>query len=415
MDFIKKEKKNYNLYIMPTNDFKVIDISFVFQRKNSVEDELYRTLLKKILFLKTAKYDSLEKLSIAASDIYNPKTFIKTATSHVYRTFNISAEFINEKYTEKGMNKKNIEFIMDYFWNPLIINEAFDKDAFDLCKKNYIEEIKGAKNYPEGYALNECWRALDLYEFKIPTNDELIKMLEKIDEKQLYDYYKSMFIEDSLDVFVVGDVKEDIENIIDNYIYGDFKKSVMLKSHEYPVSKVKEKTEKTDNPQSKLLLGYKLNDLTTFEENYTSLIFSMILGGGTESLLHTEVRKKRSLCYYIYASYYNLFNTLIVSAGISAKKTKEVIKITEKQIAKIQNGEISEEKLTEVKQLYKNILLESKDSQMSIMNNLIARVTRGADDITGRFKMVDKITMKDIINFAGKMKLDTIYLLEGNE
>ena len=98
MDYIKKEKKNYNLYIMKTNYFNVLNISFVFQRKNSMEDELYRTLLKRILFLKTAKYDSLEKLSSAGAEIYNPKVFVKTQTSSTYRTFTLRAEFINEKY-----------------------------------------------------------------------------------------------------------------------------------------------------------------------------------------------------------------------------------------------------------------------------------------------------------------------------
>ncbi len=415
MDYIKKEKKNYNLYIMKTNDFKVVNISFVFQRKNSMEDELYRTLLKRILFLKTAKYDSLEKLSSAGAEIYNPKVFVKTQTSSIYRTFNLRAEFINEKYTEDGMNKSNIEFIMDYFWHPFIKDGAFDKETFDLCKKNYIEELKSAKNYPEEYALDECWRSLNLYEFKLPTNEELIKILEEIDEKKLYSYYKSMFTEDSLDIFIVGDVTDDMETVIDDYIYGDFQKSVMLKPHEYTVSKVNKIKEKTDNPQSKLFLGYKMNNLTTYENEYVSLIFAMILGGGTESYLHSEARKKRSLCYYIYASCYNLFNVMIVSAGISAKNSKEVIKITEAEINRIKNGDVDDDKLTEVKQLYKNILLESKDSQMSLINNLVARVTKEADDIETRFKMVDKMSVDDIITLAGKVKLDTIFLLEGTE
>ncbi len=415
MDYIKKEKKHYNLYLKKTNDFKVINISFVFQRKNSVDDELYRSLLKRLLFLKTATYDSLEKLSQAAAEIYNPKVFIKTQTSRIYRTFTINAEFINEKYTEKDMNQQNIKFIMDYFWHPYIKNEAFDKETFEMCKKNYMAEIKSAKNYPEEYALDECWRNLDLYDFKLPNNKELIEKLEKIDEKKLYEYYKSMFTLDSLDIFVVGDIDENIEKVIDNYIYGNFKKPAMLKSSEYLVSKIKEVSEKTDNPQSKLLLAYKMNGLTTYENAYTSLILAMILGGGTESLLHTEVRKKRSLCYYIYASCYNLFNVMIISAGIATSNSKKVIKIIKTCLEKIKNEGITEEKLSEIKQLYKNILLESKDSQMSIMNNLIARVTKGADDIETRFKMIDKMTVNDIMNLAAKIKLDTIFLLEGTE
>ena len=413
MNHIKKE--HYNLYLLKTKEFKVVNVAFVFQRKNTVEDELYRTLLKKILFLKTAKCDNLEKLAIAATQIYNPKAFIKAQTSSQYRTFSIIGEFINEKYTEKGMNKKNLEYIMDYFWHPLIINNGFDKETFNQCKKNYLEELKNAKNYPEEYSLDQCFRFLNLYDFKIPTNEELINMLEKIDEKKLYNYYKSMFTEDSLEIFIVGDVDENIISTIDNYIYGGFALPKIIKSKEYQVKEVKQITEKIDNPQSKLLLGYKMHDLTEFEEKYVSLLLAVILGGGTESLLHQEVRKKRSLCYYIYASTYNLFNIMIISAGIAPNKSSEVIEIIKQEIEKIKQGKITSKKLEEVKRLYKNILLESKDSQMEILNNLIGMITKGADDIETRFTMINKVTVNDITNLASKIKLDTIFLLEGTK
>ena len=108
-------KRNYNIYLNKTKEFKTITISFVFQRKNNVLDELYRTLLRKILLLKTAKYDTQEKLSIASFQLYSPIVTLKTDVSKDYRSFNLTGQFLNEKYTEKGMNKKNIEFIIYYF------------------------------------------------------------------------------------------------------------------------------------------------------------------------------------------------------------------------------------------------------------------------------------------------------------
>ena len=38
---------------------------------------------------------------------------------------------------------------------------------------------------------------------------------------------------------------------------------------------------------------------------------------------------------------------------------------------------------------------------------------RGADSPAEKFKIVKKITKEDIVTFAKKIKLDTIYLLEG--
>ena len=231
-------KRNYNIYLNKTKEFKTITISFVFQRKNNVLDELYRTLLRKILLLKTAKYDTQEKLSIASFQLYSPIVTLKTDVSKDYRSFNLTGQFLNEKYTEKGMNKKNIEFIMDYFWHPFLKDNMFDESDFALCKKKYIEELKSIKNYPDEYSLNSCWRELNLYEFKIPPTEEYLKMLEKITVKDLYNYYKSMFT-DSLNIYITGDISEDIPAVIDNYIYGDFSLGSVIKASEYKVDEIK--------------------------------------------------------------------------------------------------------------------------------------------------------------------------------
>ena len=413
MSYIKKTREHYNIYLQKTSSFKTISISFVFQRLNTQTDKLYQAMLRKMLYLKTTKYKNLEELTKAAAYIYNPVTFFNTKTSSKYRTFTLAAEFANEKYTEKGMNKKNIEFIMDYFWHPYVKDNSFDEELFKVCQKNYIEELKSIKNYPESYSLNECWRLLNLYDFKDLKTEKLIEEVEKMTAKTLYEYYKSMFTEDSLDIFILGNVNEEIIDIIDNYIYGDFKPSKMIKPKKNKEVKMQEIKEVTDSPQSKLYLGYKVIDPTTYEEKYISLMFSMILGGGTESCLHQEVREKRSLCYYIYATSYNLFNLILITSGIDKSNSNEVINIIKDEIAKIQKGLFAESRVEEVKKLYENILLEAKDSPDSLINSLINEVMRGADSPAEKFKIVKKITKEDIVTFAKKIKLDTIYLLEG--
>lgn len=414
MDYIKKARKNYNIYFVHTDNFKTINVSFIFQRPITRLDKLYQTLLRKMLYLKTAKYGSLEELTRAAANIYNPVTVFSTKTSSQHRTFTLQAEFANEKYTEKGMNKKNLEFIMDYFWHPAVTNNSFDEKLFAICQKNYIEELKSLKNYPDTYSLDECWRLLDLYDFEMPSSEELIEELKKITPQMLYDYYKSMFTEDSLDIFVFGNTSDDITDIIDNYIYGDFVPSIITSPKRFAeVRAVKEKREKSDNPQSKLHVCYKVLNPTSYEEKYISLIFSMVLGGGTESYLHQEAREKQSLCYYIYATSYNLFNVILISSGIDKRHTDKVLTIIKEEVKKIQNGILDEKRVKEVIKTYENVLLESRDSQESLVNSLVSEVMRNADDMETKFQVIKNITCQDIIDFAKKIKLDTIYLLEG--
>lgn len=408
------KRKNYNIHLINDKKFKTITVTFAFQKKALAEDEVYQALLRKMLSLRTEKFSSRQELSKESAKLYSPVVFFKSSSNSSHRMFRLITQFANEKYTSKGMNKKSLEFAMDYFFKPYVIDDGFDKDLFSLCKKEYIDMLKSLKNYPEEYALDRFWQVSDIYDYKLFTNSELIECAKKINEKMLYEYYKSMFKTCSLDIFVMGDVESDFIDIIDNYVYGDFIKRENIKSKKYSSVDYKKIIEKTDNPQSKLLIGYKMIDITDFEEKYTAFIFSMLLGGGTEGFLHKTVRGEKSLCYYIYSNYYNLFDLILVQAGIDKKVEADVIKLVKDAVLKIQNGSFTEKRLEEVISLYKNILLESKDSQELILNNLMSSVMQNNDSIDVRIKMVDKITKEDIINFAKKIKIDTIFLLEGD-
>ena len=399
----------YNTHIIKTDKFKTITIVLDFQRKNDAYDALYRNLLKNILLLKTDKYHSQKELSVAAANIYNPIITINTKDNYLYRDFLITLEFADEKYTEKGMNEKSIEFLLDYIFNPYIKNNKFDEDDFNKVKTNYIEKLKSLKNNPEDYSLKMCFNALNLYNYKVLSLEEQIKAINKITNEDLFKYYKSIF-KDSLDIYVLGNIdKIDFSK----YIKGAFAKR---KSPIIRVFKEKEKiktiTEKSDNPQSKLFIAYKFLNMTKKEAQYTSMLLSIILGGGTESMLHKEVRENKSYCYYIYTIMYNLFSTLIVSSGISKKNKEEVLKIVNEKIEEIKKGKIKNNVLQKAKLLYKHALLENKDEPKLIINNIISKEKMDMDDIDTKINKIEEITLNDIINLANKMYLNLVYMLE---
>lgn len=415
MNYKKYEKENYNMYLLKTDKFKTINVSFLFQRKNTQEEEIYLKLLKKILFLKTEKYNNIKEIALAACNIYSPNINLYSRFKPFSRSLELDVSFANEKYTEKGMNKKTLEFAMDFFWHPAIVNNGFDKELFELCRKELIDEIENEKNYPDYYSRRRIFELSDFYEFKQLTNEEIIEKLKEIDEFKLYEYYKTILNEDSLDIFIAGDVDDDIIEIISSYIYGDFKKSKLIKSRQYDEINLKKVVEKSDNPQSKLLLGYKIKGSVNKKEKVIASYFSGVLGAGSDSLLFKEVRTKRSLCYYINANYFSIFNFILISSGISAKNVDEVIELVKKEIIKIQNGEFSSERVEEIKKTMINALLEQKDSQRSILDFLILVIMEDGNSIDERMNIAKKITKDDIVEFSKRIELDTIFLLEGTE
>lgn len=414
MEYIKKEMDNYNIYFVKTKKFKTITISFNFGKEMTKEDQVYRVLLKKVLLNGTNKYPDLDNLCRARMNIYDPDVNIGASESGLDRLIYLDTTFVNEKYTDKGMNKKSIEFALSYIYDPDVKNEAFDKKVFELAKHEFIEGMKKIKDNPDNYCKERIWEEMEILkdEFNV---EETIEFAKTLTEKDLYEYYKTLFTENSLDIFVVGDiVEEEITNIIDNMIKGDFKNHDKDRFITRKAKELKTVTDKSDTEQSKLALGLRYEDLTDFERKYVSLAYNNILGGGWNSKLNKVVREENSLCYYIYATRKIPFGISLIYSGIDAVNYDKTVSLIKEQMEKMKT-DISEEELKRVKDVYNNALIEIEDSENAILNNVMGQIFTDADDISERKINMEKVTVEDVKEVAKKVKIEVIYLLEGGK
>lgn len=415
MEYTKKEMDNYNLYFVKTNKFKTIHVSFNFGKERTKEDEVYGVILFKVLLNGTNDYPDLDDLCRKRMSIYNPSVRMGSETTGLDRIIYLDTVFADEKYTEKGMNRESIEFALSHIYNPLVKDGAFEEKSFELAKHDYIERMKRIKDDPDRYCKERVWEEMDIYpngEFDI---DGCIKFAEKLTSKDLYEYYQTLFTENSLDIFVIGNTDEDkITDIIDNAIKGDFKKSRKEHYINRGANELKVITETSDTEQSKLAIGLRYEDLTDFERKYVSLVYNNILGGGWTSKLNRVVREENSLCYYVYATRRIPFGVSFIFAGIDASNYDKTIDLIKEQMKNMESF-ISEEELQRVKDVYYNALVSIEDSQSSILNNVMGMVFDDTDSISDRRKNMEKVTLDDVKRVAEKVKMEVIYLLEGGQ
>jgi len=399
VEYIKRQMDNYNLYFIKTDKFKTVNISFAFGKEMTKEDQVYGAILKVILGKGTKKYPDLDELCRMRASLYDPIIKISRGEYGLDRIIYLDMVFVNEKYTEKGMNKKSIEFALSYIFEPNVNNGGFDKKTFDIVRHGYIEVMRKMKDNPDQYCQERIWEEMDVYPFGEFDINESIEFAQKLDEKDLYNYYLSLFNENSLDVFIIGNVDEkEITDVITGIVKGDFKESYTHRPIARDANELKVVKDKTDTEQSKLAIGIRYEGLTDFEQRYVSLAYNSILGGGWTSKLNKVVREKNSLCYYIYA-------TRKVSFGISLiKEQMEAMK-----------NDVSEEELQNVKDIYSNALIEIEDSQASMLNNVLGQVLNDTDSIADRKINMDKVTVDDVKAIAKKVKIEVIYLLEGEK
>ncbi len=414
MNYKKAKMKNYDLYFIKTKKFKTISASLYLTREVTKEDEVYCAILRKVLLYATNQYHNLDELCRAGMALYDPSVSIGFVKSGLDRTFYLETTFVNEKYTEKGMNKKSLEYALSHLWDPYVKKGAFDNEIFEICKHEYIETMRRIKDDPDRFTEERIWEEMHLYSFGEMTVQACIKYASKLTAKDLYNYYLSLFEKDSLSVFVAGDFDENaIKEVLDNNIKGNFKPNYKLR----PLKGVKRKermlTEKAHTEQSKLAIGLRYVGLTDFERKYVSLVYNNILGSGWNSKLNKTIRLANSLCYYIYAVRRLSFDAAFIYSGIDAAATDKTIKLIKQEIANMHTN-ISDREIDRVKEIYNNALTEIEDNQMAIINNVIMQVLSDTDSIDERRKNMAKVTIDDVKNMADKVNIDTIYLLEGD-
>lgn len=417
MKYKKYELGPYNLHVIKTDKFKKIQTKIFFKRKLVKEELPYRDLLSEMLIVTTKKYPTIRTINIKREDLYSLSNRNFSYGSGNYHIIGVTTSFLNEKFTETGMNEQSFDFLFDLILDPDVENDSFNSEVFISAKKRLMDNIVSIKESSNQYSRIRLLQEIDK---KSPFSffpNEYLEQLEKITEKDLYDYYKSVLKKDIVDIFVVGDIDYQwLKKIFSE----KFKINTIKKpsgSHLIDHLKIRKRTkkvvEKSKFNQSTLMLGIKFDKLTDFESKYVAIIYSYILGGGADSKLFKTVREKHSYCYSISAGY-NMINKLIViSAGIEKDNYNHVIRLIKKEMKNMRDGNFSEEDIKNVVSNYLSSHEELFDSPGGIIGYYAGIEYLKTESLEKRIENIKKVTKKDIIEFAKKVNVDTIFMLEG--
>lgn len=418
MTYKKIERKHYNIHFIKTNKFKTITVKINLKRKLKKEDITKRNMLINAMLESTEHFPSKRLLEIKTEELYDLGYRGVNYASGIFTILCFEFNFINQKYIDENINEEAFKFINELLFHPNIYNNEFFKDNFTSSYnilKEHLDTIKeNAASYAQIRMLEELDDSIVSY-----RGSGYIEDLEKLNSKTLYEYYKDVMENDIVDIFVIGDIKEDelISLIENNLPFNTNKKS--KESHYFNHSIVDDKIravqEKVDNEQSTLILGFKIDKLNSFEKRYVLSCYNYILGNSTESNLFQVVREENSLCYYISSTSQPLLSINLIKAGIDAKDYDQTLILINQELNKIKNGEFDEEKLNNAKTTYLSSLIELEDSPDNIISLYMSKEYLNAELITERKDKIKKVTKKDIVSLAKKIHLNMIYLLEGSD
>ena len=419
MNYLKKIKlgRNNSIYFKKSKKFKTIGISIVYKLKYNHKNVSAFNILAKYLGNCSNNYPSIEKLNKYIESLYGTLIGIKSNYTGSLFTFNIYANFINEKYIDdKDISEKVIKLLHDMIYNPLIIDGKLDDSIFEICKENCLLDVETLKEHNMDYVIKTLKKKLISDEhssFNVHTYGEK-KVLKELDNKNILKYYNKL-LKAPFDIYVTGDFSySKMEKLIRKYYKN--KKSSSLK---YSVFEKIESDEteptyiKSPVSQAKVAIAYKIPILFNDDRHYAFRVARLILSGTLSSKFGKEIREKQGLCYYISSNYSSYYGGFIVTTGVASENVKKVVSEVDKQINEVKKGNITDEEIYRSKESLINNLKMLDDSLFGVLNmiNIYHKFDR-TFILEDEIKKYEAVSKNDIVEASKLLTYCTYVVLD---
>lgn len=409
---------SFDVHTIKTDKFKTSHVEVIFRDIANKEEMGAYSFLADMLSQSSKTYPRKKDLITRFEELYKIIVYATTLRVGNVLDFHVSLDFINPNYiNDKSYVEEVIKTLFDIIENPNVTNDEFDLKTFNIVKERLKREINSLKENPMKQSIKEAFKAMNT---NTPTSYELLgtlESLEKITPSSLYKTYRNLRKNFKVDIFLIGNLEmDDTVSLIKKYFKNRYiienKLDLMVDNKEIKKPVVKSIT--SDNVQANLVMIFNLKNLTEIEKNITFNIFNYLYGnGGLTSKLYQSIREKNSLCYAISSMYLKYDKLLLVHISLEQANVKKAALLVKKELKNMQAGNFTEE---ELKDAINNMIISldmAQDNTVSIINNYVFHVFDNLPMPEERIEMFKNIKKEDVINVAKKVKLNTIFTLEG--
>ena len=239
--------------------------------------------------------------------------------------------------------------------------------------------------------------------------------LEKIDEENLYEQYKTLIDTCKIDIWISGDVQQEIKKSVEENQYienlGEREPKYQTQN-EKNNCKIGEIIEKMDVTQGKLVMGLSVNSENE-EEKYVALVYNHILGGSANSKIFQNVREKANLAYAASSSYFRYKDNIFINCGIEIANYEKAIELIKLQIEDMKKANFTQEELENAKKSIIAMIHTIDDEQDTGITYYFGQeLSNNKNSLEDYVKKIENVKKEDIVKLANQVQINIIYFLK---
>lgn len=401
--------------------FKTMRIAVNFMLPIDQSTAAPNALLPFLLSRASREYPDYTKLGERLAELYGAALNADVHKLGETQVLAISAVGLADRYALEGesVSLELAKLLCSIVFDPPFVDGLFPQDGFDQEKRQTVEMIDSEFSDKRLYAKHRCEQVMCKDEaFGISRYGSREAILA-LDRPELTDTWQRILRTARVEVMVLGDcdpkaVREGFQAAFSKLQRG----SVVSCGTEIirEVGEIKDVTEKMSIAQSKLVLGFRASAAEPVDDIAPTRLMTAMFGGTPHSKLFLNVREKLSLCYYCSARYDWNKGIILVESGVETENIDKAKAEILLQLDEMKKGNFDDEEMKAAKLSLSNNFRTIGDYLGGLENWYISQTfCKKIQTPEQAAEEIDTITRQQVIEAAGKVVLDTVYRLQGEE
>lgn len=407
-----------------TDKFKTCMLSATLLSPLDQETAALNALLPFVLRRGTRTHPDMEHLSAALDELYGGAIEPMVRKRGENQGVGFAASFLDDAYApgDTRLLESAAALLGEILLRPATEDGGFRPEYVDSERANLVDRIRAQVNDKRSYSVlrlnQEMWAGQPYGVDRL--GDEA--HAAAITPAALWQRYETLLETAAVELYYCGSapverVEEALLAALRELPQGKRSGLIRRTGLTAPHREVKVVAEAMDVTQGKLALGFRTGGADLWGEDWPALlVFNALYGGTPTSKLFLNVRERLSLCYFASSMLEKFMGMLMVSSGIEFDKYEQAKAEILAQLDNCKAGKIDAQELEGGRRAVVSGLYTTMDAQSRLedfwLGQAVAGLTEGPEALAQR---VEQVTMEQVVAVAGKLELDTIYFLKGQE
>lgn len=362
-------------------------------------------------------YPTFRALSKKLDLLYGAAVSVNTSKVGDRQVLSVSISAIDDRYALAGepLLRETAKLLCDLIANPVLTEQNFT-----LQKEYLLDAIRAELNEKRTYALNQTIALMYQNEPFGVSRYGTAESVGKLTLEAAKEAYQRILKQARVEIFHVGmgdptgaqQIFADLFSGLDRLVLPEIAPNSALRE-----GGLRQQTERFDVTQSKLCLGFRTGMPSNSDLLWAMRMMVAILGGTPMSKFFLNVREKLSLCYYCAARYDRSKGMLLVDSGVEHDKIEEAKTAILHEIEEMKAGNFTDEEMGQALSSLQNTYRSVAESAYGVQTYYVTQYMEDGHAYTPeeQCEKLQSVTRSQIVEAANLLRLDTVYLLTGEE